>query len=90
MELAVRPPILKPDTPRVAEHRLRYTVYSEYLNTVVRGAWAYTEWMPTVPWLGTGLSPLAQWLIIPTVTLIWAGRTLQLGVELRQEAYRRE
>ena len=67
-----------------------YTVYSEYLNTIVRGAWAYTEWMPTVPWLGTGLSPLAQWLIIPTVTLIWAGRTLPLGVQLREEAYRRE
>ena len=53
-----------------------YTVYSEYLNTVVRGAWAYTEWMPTVPWLGTGLSPLAQWLIIPVVTLVWAGRPM--------------
>jgi hypothetical protein len=67
-----------------------YTVYSEYLNTVVRGAWTYTEWMPTMPWLGTGLSPLAQWLIIPTVTLVWAGRTSPIGQQPRRAAIRHE
>ena len=51
-----------------------YTIYSEYINTTVKQSWAYTIWMPRLPWLGTGLSPLAQWLIIPAVTLIWAGR----------------
>jgi hypothetical protein len=67
-----------------------YTVYSEYLNTVVRGAWTYTEWMPTMPWLGTGLSPLAQWLIIPTVTLVWAGRTSPIDQQPRRAASRPE
>ena len=42
-----------------------YTVYSEWLNTTVRKAWAYSELMPTLPMLGTGLSPLLQWLIVP-------------------------
>lgn len=44
---------------------IMYTIGSEYVATVVRKSWAYTEWMPTLPWLGTGLTPLAQWLVIP-------------------------
>jgi hypothetical protein len=51
-----------------------YTVYSEYMNTVVRQRWAYTEWMPRLPWLGTGLAPLAQWFVIPPLALLWAGK----------------
>ena len=44
-----------------------YTIYSEYLNTVVRKAWAYSELMPTLPSLGTGLSPLLQWVVVPVI-----------------------
>lgn len=51
-----------------------YTLFSEHLNTMVRHAWAYSRLMPTLPWLGTGLVPLAQWLIIPPVALSWACR----------------
>jgi hypothetical protein len=47
-----------------------YTVFSEWLNVEVRGTWAYTEQMPVLPLLGTGLTPLLQWLIVPT--LAWA------------------
>ena len=50
-----------------------YTIYSEWLNTAVRVSWTYSELMPVVPWIGTGLSPLAQWLVVPTVAL-WAAR----------------
>ena len=46
---------------------LGYTIYSEWLNTSVRGNWAYSQWMPTLPLLGTGLAPLMQWLIVPTL-----------------------
>jgi hypothetical protein len=44
---------------------LGYTTYSEWLNTEVRQSWAYASSMPTLPLLGTGLAPLAQWLILP-------------------------
>jgi hypothetical protein len=44
---------------------LAYTVFSEWLNVEVRESWAYSELMPRVPPLGTGLSPILQWLIIP-------------------------
>ena len=50
-----------------------YTVYSEWINTVVRKSWAYTDAMPTLPVLGTGLAPLLQWLIIPAIALGVAG-----------------
>jgi hypothetical protein len=39
------------------------------VNTAVRRSWSYNEWMPTLPWLGTGVAPLAQWLVVPTFAL---------------------
>jgi hypothetical protein len=49
-----------------------YTAYSEYLNTVVRLAWTYTDMMPTVS--GIGLLPLAQWVVVPILSLGWGCR----------------
>jgi hypothetical protein len=43
-----------------------YTILSEWLNVNVLQSWAYAPAMPVVPPLGTGLSPLAQWIIIPS------------------------
>ena len=50
-----------------------YTLYSEWVNTVVRKAWAYSALMPMVPLLGTGVSPLMQWFVVPTMAFaaIW-------------------
>ena len=48
-----------------------YTVYSEWAN-LARGAWAYSDAMPTLPPLGTGLSPLLQWMLLPPLGLAWA------------------
>lgn len=48
---------------------LAYTIFSEWMNTVWRESWAYSAWMPLVPILGTGLSPLAQWIVIPAAAL---------------------
>lgn len=46
-----------------------YTVYSEWLNISVRQSWAYDPLMPTLPFIGTGLSPLLQWIVVPTLVL---------------------
>jgi hypothetical protein len=51
-----------------------YTVFSEWLNTEVRGSWDYSALMPVVPVLDAGLSPLAQWIVIPTAAFWWARR----------------
>jgi hypothetical protein len=47
-----------------------YTIFSEWLNVVVRAAWAYSDWMPIVPLFGlrVGLSPLTQWVVVPSVS----------------------
>jgi hypothetical protein len=52
---------------------LTYTIFSEWLNTEIRGSWAYNEWMPTLPLIGAGLSPLAQWIVVPIFAL-WCAR----------------
>ena len=57
---------------------LAYTVFSEWLNTEVRRSWAYSDLMPVLPPLGTGLSPLLQWLVVPAAALwlaFWTGRS---------------
>jgi hypothetical protein len=46
-----------------------YTLYSEWINVSVKGSWAYAPFMPTLPVIGTGLSPLLQWIIVPTLVL---------------------
>jgi hypothetical protein len=45
------------------------TVAFEYVATEVTGRWAYEEAMPTLPWVGTGILPILQWIVIPAVAL---------------------
>jgi hypothetical protein len=52
---------------------LPYTVFSEWLNTEIRGSWAYSELMPVVPVVDAGLSPVAQWIVIP-IAAFWRAR----------------
>jgi len=51
---------------------LAYTVFSEWLNIDVRGAWAYRDIMPVIPIIGMGLSPFLQWVIVPIMAFTWA------------------
>jgi hypothetical protein len=63
---------------------LGYTIFSEWLNVVVRETWAYTQRMPTLPPLGTGLSPLLQWLLLPGVALELVARRASKASSLRK------
>ena len=47
------------------------TLALEWWNVTVRHSWAYSATMPTVA--GIGLAPLAQWVILPPLTL-WLAR----------------
>lgn len=49
---------------------LGYTIFSEIINTRIKGTWGYTELMPIVPVIEIGGMPFLQWLLIPPV-LIW-------------------
>lgn len=44
---------------------LAYTLFSEWLNIVIRASWAYSGLMPVIPILNAGLSPVAQWTVLP-------------------------
>jgi len=48
--------------------------YSEWINAEVRHTWAYSNLMARAPPLGTGLSPLLQWLVVPIFSCPLAGR----------------
>jgi hypothetical protein len=56
-----------------------YTVFSEWLNVEIRRSWAYSELMPVVPVIGTGLAPLAQWIVLP-------GLALEIALRLQRRA----
>lgn len=49
-----------------------YTVFSEWHNTAVLVSWTYADRMPVLPPLGTGLAPLAQWIVLPPLAFCWA------------------
>lgn len=50
-----------------------FTVLFEALATGPLHRWEYGDLMPTLPVLGAGLAPIAQWLIIPPFVL-WVVR----------------
>jgi hypothetical protein len=49
-----------------------YTIFSEWLNIKVREAWAYRDLTPVIPVIDAGLSPVAQWTILPILAFWWA------------------
>lgn len=56
---------------------LVYTAASEWHNVYRAAAWAYTERMPLI--FGIGLTPLLQWLFIPSLALFIARRMNSLS-----------
>lgn len=58
---------------------LAYTMFSEWMNITWLGSWTYAESMPTLELAGFeyGLTPLAQWLVVPPVALQLARRRKQ-------------
>jgi len=49
-----------------------YTAFSEWLNVSVRGSWAYSPSMPIIRpvTISIGLSPLMQWMVVPTLSFL--------------------
>jgi len=49
---------------------IAHTIFSEWYNIEIRRSWAYVPAMPLLPLIGTGLSPLLQWVVIPPAVFI--------------------
>jgi len=52
------------------------TIFFEALATRALDKWQYGDAMPTLPIVGTGITPLAQWLIVPPLVLWFVRRQL--------------
>lgn len=63
---------------------LIYTVFSERMN-LVRGSWSYSASMPLLPWIEVGLSPLLQWIIVPSLAWWWANGSARWTFQNRME-----
>lgn len=50
------------------------TIALEFINTEILARWTYGPGMPRMPVLGTGLMPIAQWVVIPLVVLWYLRR----------------
>ncbi len=61
------------------------TVVFEALATGMLDRWQYAGKMPTLPWLGTGLLPLLQWLLLPPC-ILWLARGQVLGIEQQDKS----
>ena len=73
--------VLRPTTRQVVVFSgvgVVITIVAEYLATTQGGTWgwAYAEAMPVVPVIGTGLSPLMQWVVLPPLTVWFVSRHL--------------
>jgi hypothetical protein len=55
---------------------LLVTAVFEWASTEWLARWAYSDLMPTIPLLGLGLSPVLQWIIVPTLALLILRRRL--------------
>lgn len=61
-----------------------YTMFSEWLNVDLRRSWAYSPAMPVLPIIGTGISPLLQWFIVPGIALLVAYRPYRSVAQARR------
>jgi len=57
------------------------TIVLEWLATGSLDRWQYSEAMPRLPVLGTGLLPLLQWTLLPAVILVLVQRQVR-GAEI--------
>ncbi len=53
------------------------TVTLELIYTEITHRWTYSELMPLVPPLGTGLSPLLQWILVPLLVVFVVQRQIR-------------
>ena len=60
---------------------LVWTAFSEWRNIELQNAWAYSEWMPTIPIPGfdLGLSPVSQWIVVPACAMLACRRARRAG-----------
>jgi hypothetical protein len=65
---------------------LMVTAVFEWASTEWLARWAYSDLMPTLPLLGLGLSPVLQWIFVPTLALLILRRRMGHTLEALRTA----
>jgi hypothetical protein len=63
---------------------LIYTFISEWANVHIFNTWVYNESMPMIPWARVGLTPILQWVIVPSIVILLA-RNYTLLIEANKK-----
>jgi hypothetical protein len=58
-----------------------YTFFSEWANIQIFKSWSYNESMPMIPWTKVGLTPILQWIIIPSIVILLIKHYFSLAQE---------
>ena len=53
-----------------------YTIFSEIKNVSLNKLWAYSDFMPVIPYIDVGIVPLIQWVILPPLLVYIVRRQL--------------
>ncbi len=53
-----------------------YTIFSEIKNVSLNKLWAYSDFMPVIPYIDVGIIPLIQWVLIPPLLVFIVRRQL--------------
>jgi hypothetical protein len=53
-----------------------YTIFSEIKNVSIKDLWGYSDLMPVIPYIGVGIVPLVQWIVIPPFVIFLVKRQL--------------
>lgn len=49
---------------------LVYTVFSEWTNVRILKSWNYNDLMPIIPLIRVGLTPVLQWILVPSIIIL--------------------
>jgi hypothetical protein len=53
-----------------------YTIFGEIKNVSIKDLWEYSDLMPVIPYIGVGIVPLVQWIVIPPLIIFFVKRQL--------------
>ena len=53
-----------------------YTIFSEITNVTIKNLWGYSDLMPGIPYIGAGVVPVVQWIVIPPLIIFFVKRQL--------------
>lgn len=68
---------------------LVWTIISEWVKLYILKTWDYNKIMPIIPWIKVGLTPVLQWMVIPSVVILLVRHEFLLEKEVAKRGEER-